>query len=79
MSIVSIGVRVVELVLKIGLIPTVAVPVCFVMLLPMGMRECVVMRERGVVEAAVVGRQVLAVESVTTERSLFVVLRSHLD
>lgn len=61
------------------LVSTVAIPLPFVVLLPMLMRQGVVLHGRRMVEAAIVGRQVLAVESVTTELSLLVVLRSHLD
>jgi hypothetical protein len=65
--------------MEIVLVPAVAVPLHFVMLLPMLMRQGVALHARWMVEAAVVGGQVLAVESVTTELPLFVVLRSHLD
>lgn len=65
--------------MEICLIPTVEIPLAFVVLLPMLVRQGAVLHGWRMIEAAIVGGQVLAVESVTTELSLFVVLRSHLD
>lgn len=61
------------------LVSTMTLPVYFTVILPLRMREGAVLHGRRVIEATIVGGQVPAVEPVTTELSLFLILCFHLD